>query len=220
VISQKTQLRGVLKGQGTPTCKVDYVPSEEKIEPGESFYTSGDDRVFPRGFPVGIVRVVRSAQPFKEIYVEPSGLKHGLEDVLILVEGVHQDIPEAPVGNQPVYMVPPPPQPAGAAKAVPAETPGVPGAGAGTEADKLRERYKAIGDAQNHKFGEGLPGSKPPNFNLQPPAPGTAAPAPAAPQTPKPQNSGRSAQPPAAPPAGSGAPNAVRPSSQSSGPVR
>src|SRR5215467_13097699 len=112
VVSQKTQVRGTLKGQGTPLCKVDYIPFEEKVEVGDWFYSSGDDRIFPRGFPVGVVKAVRPAQPFKEILVEPSGLMHGLEDVLILVQGVHQDIPDTPPNNQPVYIAPPPPQPA------------------------------------------------------------------------------------------------------------
>ena len=49
MISQKNQVRGTLKGQGTPMCLVDYVPFEEKVEVGEWFYTSGDDRIFPRG---------------------------------------------------------------------------------------------------------------------------------------------------------------------------
>jgi rod shape-determining protein MreC len=219
VISQKTQLRGTLKGQGTPMCKVDYVPQEEKLEPGEWFYTSGDDRVYPRGFPVGIVKMVRPGQPFKEIYVEPSGLQHGIEDVLILVEGVHQAIPDVPPTNQPVYIAsPPPPPPAapGAATGAPAPPAGS-GSGSGTEADKLRAQYKAIGDAQNHKFGEGLPGSKPPNFNMPLPPPGSANPAPkgpagapparppAAATTPGTQNpapNGPAGAPPARPPAG------------------
>lgn len=167
VISQKTQVRGTLKGQGTPMCKVDYVPAEEKVEVGDWFYSSGDDRVFPRGFPVGIIKVVRNAQPYKEILVEPSGLQRGLEDVLILIQGVHQDIPDQPPVNQPVYIAPPPPAEAQTAAAQPAPV--------GTEADKLRAEYKAIGDAQNHKFGEGTPGSKPPDFNLKLPPPGQAA---------------------------------------------
>ena len=62
VVSQKTQVRGTLKGQGTPLCKVDYVPFEEKVSVGDWFYTSGDDRVFPRGFPVGQVKAVHSAR--------------------------------------------------------------------------------------------------------------------------------------------------------------
>ena len=59
VVSQKSGVVGTLKGQGYATCKVDYVPNEEKVDPGEWFYTSGDDRVFPKGFPVGVARVVR-----------------------------------------------------------------------------------------------------------------------------------------------------------------
>ena len=159
VVSQKTGVRGTLKGQGTPLCRVDYVPFEEKIEVGDWFYTSGDDRVFPRGLPVGVVKAVHPGQPFKEILVEPSGMHRGMEDVLILIEGVHQTIPNEQTAYQPIYIAPAPP---GSEAATPAE-PAAPG---GTEADKLRAHYKAVGDAQNHKFGEGLPGSKPPDFNL------------------------------------------------------
>jgi rod shape-determining protein MreC len=172
VVSQKNQAHGTVKGQGTPMDKVDYVPMEEKVDPGEWFYTSGDDRIFPRGFPVGVAKVVHDGQPFKEIYIEPSGLQRGVEEVLILVEGVHQNIPEAPPANQPVYIAPPPPQ---ASESGAGTAPGGPGSGSGTEADKLRTMYKAIGDAQNHKFGEGLPGSKPPNFNMPVPQPGAGA---------------------------------------------
>ena len=163
VISQKSQARGTLKGQGTPLCKVDYVPSEEKVEPGEWFYTSGDDRIFPRGFPAGVVKSVRNAQPYKEIYLEPSGLQRGLEDVLILVEGVHMTIPDAPPTNQQVYIGPPAPPAAGAGGA-PGEVQPPPVAGPGTAADSLRSQYKATGDAQGHTFGAGQPGSKPPDF--------------------------------------------------------
>ena len=170
VISQKNQARGDLKGTGKNYCTVDYVPSGDKVEVGEWFYTSGDDRIFPRGFPAGVVKEVRDAQPFKEVLVEPSGLSRGLEDVLIVLSGVHQEIPKTPPSNQPLYIAPPPP----ASASPDAGATGATGAtsATGTEADRLRARYKAIGDAQNHVFGEGLPGSKPPNFNLTAPAGG------------------------------------------------
>jgi rod shape-determining protein MreC len=174
VVSQKGQVHGTLKGQGTPICRVDYVPFEEKVEPGEWLYTSGDDRIFPRGFPVGVVKVVRSAQPFKEILVDPSAMARGLEDVLILVAGAHQPIPDTPPVNQPVFIGSPPPTDAMKPPANPGNAP--PGAPTGTEADKLRTQYKDIGAAQGHKFGEGVPGSKPPDFNLKLPGPvGTPA---------------------------------------------
>ena len=169
VVSQKNQARGSLKGTGKDYCAVDYVPVSEKVEVGEWFYTSGEDRIFPRGFPVGIVKEVKDSQPFKEIIVEPSGPRKGLEDVLIILNGVHQEIPPTPPTDQPVYIAPPPPPAPGEDAAV--GSTGV----TGTAADKLRARYKAIGDAQNHVFGEGLPGSKPPNFNLALPATGATA---------------------------------------------
>jgi rod shape-determining protein MreC len=179
VVSQKNQARGTLKGQGNGPCKVDYVPIEEKVEVGEWFYTSGDDRIFPRGFPVGMVTAVHEAQPFKEIQVEPSGLQHGLEDMLIILSGVHQEIPDTPPGNQPVYIAPAPPDATKTTGA--ADASGAPAAASGatapaTEADRLRAHYKALGDAQNHVFGENLPGQKPPNFNLALPPAGAQPP--------------------------------------------
>jgi rod shape-determining protein MreC len=189
VVSQKGHVRGTLKGQGHGTCKVDYIQSEEKIEVGEWFYTSGDDRVFPRGFPAGIVRAVRPASPFQEILVEPVGLRGGLEEVLILLEGVHQEFPETAIANSPVYLAPPLPAPPDATDQPPLKSGAV-----GTDADRLAERYKAVGEAQGHKFGEGLPGSKPPDFNLKTATPGQGRSAssgetpPANPATASPQN--------------------------------
>ena len=208
VISQ-SGVRGILKGQGNPTlCKVDYIPQQEKMTAGEMLYTSGDDRIFPRGFPVGVVKEVRDARPFKEVYVEPSGIQHGVEDVLILLEGVHQEIPKAAPPNQPVYIAPLPPD-----SGQPADAQATPPQPAGTEMDRLRQQYKAVGDAQNHNFGEGGPGSKPPDFTKlgsegqsASPTPKPATPPPAAqPAKPPKQPDGTPQQPaatPAKPPVG------------------
>ena len=117
----------------------------------------------------------RPGSPFKEILVEPSGMQHGLEDVLILLERVHETIPETPPTNQPVYIAAPP-----ATQQTPAPPPADPANPArsrprGRRAPKptsCSQIYKSVGDAQNHKFGAGGPGSKPPDFkNLAPGAP-------------------------------------------------
>ena len=204
VVTQKNLTRGTLKGQGKPLCKVDYVPLGEKVEVGEWVYTSGDDRIFPRGFAVGVVKSVQSAQPFQEIWVEPSGLQHGLEDVLIILEAVHEAIPATPPANQPIYLAPPLPQQSEANPAAPAPAAGGQAAPPGTEADKLRSIYQAVGQAENHTYGSGPPGTKPPDFTR---LPGTAAQAA--------QSAGRAGEPvvppaaaapgPAQPPAGGGA---------------
>jgi rod shape-determining protein MreC len=188
VISDKNRVHGTLKGTGQNKCIVDYVQNEEKVEPGEMFYTSGDDRIFPKGMPAGKVNVVRNGKNFKEIFVVPNGFQAGLEEVLIVLEGVHQPIPEAqlPAASE-VYVAPPAEPPKAPAPMVPGSTPPAtpgtaepaqqtPSAGLQTDADRLRDRYKRIGDAQGHTFGEGTPGSKPPNFNLNPDAPKPAAP--------------------------------------------
>jgi rod shape-determining protein MreC len=144
------------------------VPSEEKVEVGETFFTSGDDRIFPKGFPVGVVRVVRASSPYQEVLVEPSGLDRGLEAVLIVLEGVHQAIPEMPPANAPIYLGTPPPS-------APGEQAVQPAGPVGTDADKLLQKYRQIGAVENHKFGEGGPCAKPPDFNIKVPQAGAGA---------------------------------------------
>jgi len=196
VISQKNGVRGTFKGQGSPMGLVDYVSNSEKVEVGERFYTSGDDRIFPRGFPVGVVKSVHPGAPFQQVLVAPSGFEHGLDEVLIVVEGVHREIPPVQTANQPVYIASPPPD----ADAVRSEAAAQAGA-APTEADKLRAVYEAAGEAQGHVYGQGY---KPPDL-LKLPAPGSA-PAPAAaggakaaPAAPSP--AAATASPPTVPPA-------------------
>lgn len=181
VISQKHRMRGTVRGMGRGNCTVDFIQNEEQVDVGEKFFTSGDDGIFPRGLPVGAVTAVRPGAGYKQIYLEPSGLQAGIEEVLVVLEGVHLSIPELTEPSKEakeVYIQPPPPEPAGQAN-TPAGQPAAPSAQQGsaqppvpahlmTEADKLREQYKQIGDAQGHVFGQGLPGSKPPDFNLTP----------------------------------------------------
>jgi hypothetical protein len=94
---------------------------------------------------------------------------------------VHEPLPDTPPGNQPVYIAPPPP---GTTTGVDSTPP--PQGGTGTEADKLRNAYKAVGEAQNHNFGEGPPGSKPPDFTKMGRPPGTIPPPAAGGQAPGP----------------------------------
>ena len=161
VISQKNRVRGTLKGVGHSQIQVEYVQNEEKIDLGEWLFTSGDDRIFPKGFPVGQVSVVRSGKTFKEIYVTPSGLQGGLEEVLIVLQGVHQEIPEGQIASSGYNILPAPPESA-------AETPQPTGQPSVlmTDADKLREQYKQAGAAQNLVIG--TTGAKPPDFTKIP----------------------------------------------------
>jgi rod shape-determining protein MreC len=164
VISQKNHVRGILMGIGHGKCKVEFVSNEEKVDVGEVFYTSGDDRVFPKGMPAARVTAVSSGTTDKQIAADPLGLQNGAEEVLIVIQGVHQEIPESQAPSPAIYIGPDPP----AVKTQPSLTPASndPNQSLLTDADRLREKYRAIGEAQNHTFGEGAPGSTPPNFNV------------------------------------------------------
>jgi rod shape-determining protein MreC len=163
VLSQKNRVHGTLKGQGHAECLVDYVQNEERVDVGEWFYTSGDDRIFPKGFPVGQVAAVQNGKTFKEIYVAPSAQPGSAEEVLIVLQGVHQEVPAGELAA-PGYRILP--LPADAASEVPQGAP-QPGA-LSTDADRLRAIYKQAGADQKHVFGEGAPGSKPPDFTKIP----------------------------------------------------
>ena len=202
VVYSKTHAHGTLKGTGTSLCKVDFVAFEDKVEVGDWFYTSGDDRIFPRGMPVGIVKSVKPGQPYREITLDPSGMaRGGLDDVLIVVEGVHQEIPDTPPANQQVYLAPAPPplvSPAGTTAdtaAAPADGSAPPAtsphAGPGTEADKARALYQKAADSQDIVLGGGATGQnikRPPDFTKLPVDPRTAV-----------QGRGAAAPPPMAP---------------------
>jgi rod shape-determining protein MreC len=160
VISQKNHVHGTLRGQGHSTVIVDYVQNEQRVETSEWFFTSGDDRVFPKGLPVGPATVVREGPKVKEIFVTPSGLQNGLEEVLIIVQGAHAPIPDPTNVSQGVHLETPPPAEDAAAPVLdaPAQTGPV-----STDADRLVERYRRIGEAQKHVYGERGAGA--PNYN-------------------------------------------------------
>jgi rod shape-determining protein MreC len=192
VISQKHRVHGTLKGQGfgQTTGLVDYVQNEEQVEPGEWFYTSGDDLIFPKGMPVGTARVVRPGKLFKEIYLDPSGFQNGPEEVLIILEGVHQVIPDGQnAAPGIVHLLAPPPTEQAPVTVLPED----PGKALKTDADRLREHYKRIEETQGIQFGDA---GRIPNFNAatpnRKPEPDPRATAPAAPpnvppaQTPQP----------------------------------
>jgi rod shape-determining protein MreC len=162
VVSQKHHVHGTLKGgQGISAVTVEYVQNEETVDQGEWFLASGEDGIFPRGIPVGQANIVRTGRSHKEIYVTPSGLQNGLEDVLIVIDGVHGTIPNTPPQDQPVHLLAPPGTDESSVDA-PAQS----GAHL-TELDRAAQSTRAIGEAQHHVFGD--KSTPAPNYNLAPP---------------------------------------------------
>ena len=179
VISQKNKTHGLLKGEGG-TCHVDGIRNEQPLEKNEWFYTSGEDRIFPRGLRVGQAGSIKDGVEGKEIEIRPVALDADFAEVLILLDAVHGQIPEPSTPSNPaVQILAPPPEdpnaPAGAPVS-PATPNGTPGA-LNTDADRIREHYKRVIESQG--FQVGTTPYRAPDFNRQP----AAAPAPAQPTT-------------------------------------
>jgi rod shape-determining protein MreC len=59
VMLARSRATGVLQGVGPGKAEIRYVSSQEVVQVGEPVYTSGLDRVFPRGLLVGYISAVR-----------------------------------------------------------------------------------------------------------------------------------------------------------------
>ena len=153
---------------GIGHCIVEQVQDEDKLDKGEWFFTSGEDRVFPRGFPVGQVITSQPGAPgmgMRDVKLSLSGQPGGAEAVLVLLEGIHQEIPNGPIALE--THVAPLPLPPGEKDSSGRSVDQVQ-----TEADKLVGKYEELGKAQNHVYG--AIGSNIPNFN--PPKPSAIIP--------------------------------------------
>ena len=183
IVLEGSRARGVMRGTGSRECRIDYIGDEIAVEVGEKVFTSGDDRIYPKGLAVGEVTRLEEGTEFQQIYVRPFAALDRLDEVLVVTAGIHEEIPEIPRPQPPEYLMPVPPpsqDEAGSGEFrgndfAPSreESPATEGEGPRgkrpapmTDADRLKERYRAIGAAQGHRFGEGAPGTPPPDFNI------------------------------------------------------
>jgi rod shape-determining protein MreC len=86
-ILEKTRLQGVVKGTANGEVALERVMSDEQIAPGDTVLTSGGDRVFPKGLPVGTVtRVGTGKDLFLNVRIRPAANLSKLEEVLVVTE--------------------------------------------------------------------------------------------------------------------------------------
>ncbi len=93
VILVNTRSRGVLRGGANGTAQIGTLLPDERIKPGEPVITSGGDRVFPRGLPVGTVQSIGldpEHQPYASIVIRTAANLDRLEEVLIVTDVARQ----------------------------------------------------------------------------------------------------------------------------------
>lgn len=159
VESQKGHIHGTLNC-GSGHCVVEQIQNEEEVAVGEWFYTSGEDRLFPRGFPVGTTISVAPGNGMKDVRLNLSGAPGGAEEVLVVLEGVHQPVPEKALAEEKIATPLPPPPPDNNKEVTGVQV------GPQTEADKTIQKYQQLGKEQEHVYGAMY--SNMPNFAAKP----------------------------------------------------
>ena len=102
VILTGTRSRGILRGTAGGQLQIGNLLPDERIKPGEAVITSGGDRVFPRGLPVGSVKSVRpdpEHQPYAAILIQPTANLDRLEEVLVVTDVTEQLARPVPAGE-------------------------------------------------------------------------------------------------------------------------
>jgi rod shape-determining protein MreC len=101
VILEKSRLQGILKGTPSGDVMLRYVMSDEKVEVGEQVLTSGGDRIFPKGLPIGtVVSVNPGSDLFLNIRVKPAARLGRVEEVLVITKIDEQQPDLRPEGPQ------------------------------------------------------------------------------------------------------------------------
>ncbi|QQG65626.1 rod shape-determining protein MreC [Desulfobulbus oligotrophicus] len=94
VLLQKSRVRGILKGNGTLTYRLEYILKTAEVEEQDYVVTAGYGGVFPTGLQVGVVSKIikKSRGMFHEIEVTPSVDYQKLENLLILEQPKSSEI--------------------------------------------------------------------------------------------------------------------------------
>lgn len=93
VILQNSRLQGILRGTAAGELNVSDIMADEKVEVGEPVVTSGGDRIYPRGVPVGNVASIapdRENDPFLAVKIKPAADLNRLEEVLVVTKVTEQ----------------------------------------------------------------------------------------------------------------------------------
>jgi len=85
-VLERSRDAGILAGQGTDLCRLQYVATHADVKAGDVVLASGLDGVYPKGMPVGVVVKASKAGAgyFQEVLVRPSADLERLEEMLII----------------------------------------------------------------------------------------------------------------------------------------
>jgi len=93
VMLQSTRRQGIVKGTGTSELDLDYIDDDNDLKEGDTFLTSGEDRIYPKGLPVGVITSVSPTRRglLRVVQIRPNADLGRLEEVLCITE-LHEHI--------------------------------------------------------------------------------------------------------------------------------
>ena len=94
-ILEKSRLQGIVRGTPAGEVVLEKIMNDEAVQAGEIVWTSGGDRIFPKGLPVGTVTRVANgtgSDLFLSIRLRPAANLSKLEEVLIVTKLEEKDI--------------------------------------------------------------------------------------------------------------------------------
>ena len=95
VVLVSSRIRGILRGTADGRVQINNLTQDSRIKVGEQVVTSGGDRVFPRGLPVGEIQSIvpdPQHQPYTAITIKPYANLLRLEEVLVIT-ATQSDLP-------------------------------------------------------------------------------------------------------------------------------
>ena len=158
-ILEKSRLQGIVRGTSSGEVVLEHIMSDNAVQAGEEVRTSGGDRIFPKGLPVGTVTQVGNGPDlFLTIRVRPAANLNKLEEVLVVTKLLEREPTQLETGTtravdilaQRLPSVPDKPAANDSAKtaASPATAPGAPSASASKPQSQAAPKSVEAGSGQ------------------------------------------------------------------------
>jgi rod shape-determining protein MreC len=82
---------GILSGTGTELCLLKYLPLNADIKVGDPVVASGQDGIFPEGFPIGKVSQIKKEELYVGAEVTPYQSSASLKEIVVLLKTKNQE---------------------------------------------------------------------------------------------------------------------------------
>ncbi len=86
-ITEKSRLKGIVQGTPTGGLLLQKIMSDEQVQVGDRLLTSGGDRIFPKGMPLGtVLSITKGKDALLTVRVKPAANLNHLEEVLVITQ--------------------------------------------------------------------------------------------------------------------------------------